>query len=155
MGFISKLKLLFTIQKPFGQATDAVIESKKTRRWWHLTATLIGIAITCYADYAGLLPPQYAIIVKCALIGLYALARGADNAESHDIKGYFRSSEFKVLLLGSAQTFFQDVKASGIDASWVGAGMAVLTILTSSGQNLSSRAPDPTGESKGLETKQE
>lgn len=141
MGLFSKLKLLFLIQKPAGEVFDAVAEAKKTKKYWHLAATLLGMVVGSSALWASFLPPQYAIVITAAAVAAYTIARGADKADNEDVKGYFTSSEFYVQVAGALQACFIAMKAGGISPAWIDGALSMIAIAAGSGQNLAARAP--------------
>lgn len=152
MGLIAKLKLLFEIQKPFGEAVDAVAEAKKTKKWVHFTVTLLGVLLSTVLALNGVIPPQYALIATTALQALYNIIRGADKADNEDIKGTLRTTEFWTTGLTEIQKGIVAVQTGGVSAEWLTMSSTIIGMALAAGQNLAARAPDPTGESKGLET---
>lgn len=144
MGFIQKIKLLFIVKKPVGEIADAVAEAKKTKKWLHFTATVLGIVTTGIAAYAGYMDPQLYVLVSSALNAIYNIVRGADKADNSDVKGTFTSTELYVSAFTEAQKFVVVAHAGGANYPWIDSLASFLNLIALvAGQNLAARAPNP------------
>ncbi len=142
MTFLTKIKLLFMVQKPAGEIADAVAEAKKTKKYIHLTATVLGIVATGIAAWSGYMDPQVYVIVSSALNAIYNIVRGADKADNSDVKGTFTASELYVSAFTEAQKFVVVAHTGGVHAPWLDAMASFLNMIALVfGQNLAARAP--------------
>src|SRR5947207_321065 len=138
MGLIEKLKLLIKIKKPLGDAVSAVEEAKKTKKWFHFAVTLVGILGSTAAALTGVIPPQAALIATTILQTIYNVIRRADTADSTEIKGTFRTTEFYMTALTELQKGIVAAQTGGINAEWFSVSSAIIGLGLSLGQNLSS-----------------
>lgn len=152
MKFLDKIKLLFKVQKPAGEILDAVAEAKKTKKWLHFAVTILGVALTTAGTLTGFVPPQTMLIITSVLQAIYNIVRGADKADNSDVKGTVMTTEFWMSALTEAQKALVVAHDGGINATWIAAGTSLVGAALAFGQNLSARAPDPTGASKGMDT---
>lgn len=151
MKFLDKIKLLFKIQKPAGEVLDAVAEAKKTKKWIHFTVTILGVALTTAGTLTGFVPPQTMVIVTSILQAIYNIVRGADKADNSDIKGTVLTTEFWMSALTEAQKALVVAHDGGVSAAWITSATSLVGAALAFGQNLSARAPDPAGLSKGMQ----
>ncbi len=141
MKFLDKLKLLFVVQKPAGEIMDAVAEAKKTKKWIHFGATVLGIAISASAAWSGYMSPTTATIVTSALNAIYNIVRGADKADNADVKGTFTTTELWLSVLNEAQSFIVAAHTGGVKAPWLDNFSALVNFGSLAlGQNLSARS---------------
>jgi len=143
MKLIDKLKLLFKVQKPAGEIVDAVAEVKKTKKWLHFTVTILGVALTTVGTLQGFVPPQTMLIVTSVLQAIYNVVRGADKADSTDVKGTFTTTEFWMSALTEAQKALVVAHDGGVSAPWIAGASSLVGFALSLGQNLAGRAPTP------------
>lgn len=142
MGFLSKLKLLFIVQKPLGEITEALEKAKKTKKWVQFSATVLSILGTSVASFNGYMDPQVAILVSAGISALYNVVRGAEKANYTDVKGPFTSTEFYSSVLTEAQKFVVVANNGGINAPWLSqlsTGINMLGLVI--GQFLAAQAP--------------
>ncbi len=150
MGFIEKLKLLFKVQKPINDTIVAVKEAKKTKKWIHFAVTMFAIVSSTVGALTGVIPPQVQLIIATVAQALYNIVRGADKADDNEVKGTLTSTEFWTTAATEIQKGIVAVQVGGVNPEWLAASSTAIGFLLSFGQNLAARAPDPTGESKGL-----
>lgn len=150
MKFLDKVKLLFKVKKPLGEVLDAVAEAKKTKKWLHFSVTILGVLLSTVLALNGVVPPQYSLIATTILQALYNIVRGADKADNEDVKGTLRTTEFWTTGLTEIQKGLVAVQTGGVNAEWLTMSSTVIGMALAAGQNLAARAPDPTGESKGM-----
>lgn len=141
MKFLDKLKLLFVVQKPAGEIMDAVADAKKTKKWIHFVATVLGIAISATAAWSGYMSPTAATIVTSALNAIYNIVRGADKADNTEVKGTFTTTELWLSVLNEAQNFVVAAHTGGVQAPWLENFAALVNFGSLAlGQNLSARS---------------
>lgn len=149
MKFLDKIKLLFKIQKPAGEVLDAVAEAKKTKKWIHFAATVLGIVATGIATWSGYMDPQIYVVVSSALNAIYNIVRGADKADNADVKGTFTTTELYLSAFTEAQKFVVVSHTGGAHYPWLDSLASFLNLVALVlGQNLAARAPDSTWETK-------
>lgn len=143
MGFIEKLKLLFKVKSVASDISDEVQEVKKTKKWLHFIVTLLGTLLTTASAAAGLLSPMTQLIVVTILQCVYNIVRGADKADSDEIKGTFRTTEFWMSALSEVQKGFVSLQAGGVNPEWMVTSTALIGATLSFGQNLAARTLPP------------
>lgn len=143
MGLIDKLKLLFKIQKPVKEVIDEVTEAKRTKKWFHFAVTLIGTLGATAAAMTGLIPAQAQLIATTVLQALYNIVRGADKADTAEIKGTFRTTEFWLTALAEIQKGVVAAQQGGINPEWLATSSAIIGAALSLGQNLAARSITP------------
>jgi len=142
MKFLTKIKLLFMVQKPAGEIVDAVAEAKKTKKWIHFAATVFGILATGIAAWSGYMSPQVYVVVSSALNAIYNIVRGADKADNSDVKGTFTATELYVSAFTEAQKFVVVAHTGGAQYPWLDSMASFLNLIALvAGQNLAARAP--------------
>lgn len=142
MGFIEKIKWLFTIQKPAGQVIDAVKEAKQTKKWFHFTVTLIGTLGSTAAALTGVIPAPVQLVATTVLQALYNIIRGADKADNAEIKGTLRTTEFWLTALTEIQKGIVATQMGGINPEWLATSSTVVGMALAAGQNLAARKPE-------------
>ena len=143
MGLIEKLKLLFKVKKPLGDAIDAVKEAKKTKKWFHFAVVLIGTLGSTAAALTGIIPPPAQLVAVTILQSLYNILRGADKADNNEVKGTLTTTEFWTTALSEMQKGIVSVQTGGINPEWLMTSSTIIGMLLAAGQNLAARAPDP------------
>jgi hypothetical protein len=142
MGLIEKLKLLIKIKKPVGEIVDAAKKAKETKKWLQFTVTLLGTLASTAAALTGVIPPQAQLIATTVLQALYNILRGAEKAESSDVKGTLRTTEFWMSGLTEVQKGLVSVQMGGINPEWMATSTALIGAALAFGQNLASRIPE-------------
>ena len=142
MGFIEKIKWLFTIQKPAGQVIDAVAEAKKTKRWFHFAVTLIGTLGSTAAALTGVIPAPVQLVATTVLQSIYNIVRGADKADNAAVKGTLRTTEFWLTALTEIQKGIVAAQMGGINPEWLATSSTVVGMALAAGQNLAARKPE-------------
>lgn len=144
MGLWEKIKLLFKIKGPAGDAVDAFKDAKKTKKWFHFAVTIIGVLATTVLALNGIIPPELQNIISSFLQALYNFIRGADKASDDEIKGTFRTTEFWLSGITEFQKAVVASKTGNVTPHWVALFGTILDMgALALGQNLSSRAPNP------------
>lgn len=141
MTLISKLKLLFAVRKPVGEITDAFASVKKTKKYVSFAVTVLGSLITAVSALNGLIPPIYAIIATTALQAAYNILRGLDKADSAEVKGTLRTTEFWMTGLNEVQKVFLATQTQGINPEWLAMSSTIVGMALAAGQNLAARTP--------------
>ncbi len=143
MGFLTKLKWMFKIQKPAGQVIVAVSEVRKTKKWVHFAVTVLGSLATTAGTLTGVIPPQIQMMAVSVLNALYNIVRGADKADDPTVKGPLCTTEFWVTALVESQKAFVTMHNGGVVAPWLEYTMSALNALSLIfGQNLAARTPE-------------
>lgn len=150
MGFTEKLKLLFKIEKPLNETIVAVKDVKKTKKWIHFIVTILGVGGSTVAALQGYIPPYVSLIITTVFQSLYNIVRGADKADDNEVRGTLRTTEFWLTALTEIQKGIVATQEGRVSPEWLATSSAVIGFFLSLGQNLAARAPDPSGESKGL-----
>lgn len=150
MGFIEKLKLLFKVKKPVSDVIEAVTEAKRTKKWLHFAVTLLGTLASTAGALTGVIPPQAQLIITTVLQALYNIMRGADKADSQEVKGTLRTTEFWLTGLTEAQKMFVGLHA-GIGSEWLSSAAMFTGAALAFGQNLASRTPETLKDSTTVE----
>lgn len=141
MSLIQKLKLLIQIRKPAGEIADALQSVKKTKKYVAFAVTVLGSLITAVSALNGLIPPIYAIIATTALQAAYNIIRGLDKADSAEVKGTLRTTEFWMTGLNEVQKVFLATQTQGINPEWLAMSSTVVGMALAAGQNLAARTP--------------
>jgi len=139
MGLIEKLKLLFKVKKPVEDVIDAAKAASKTRKWFSFVVTLVGTLGTTAAALTGVIPPQAQLVAVTVLQSLYNILRGADKAETSEIKGTLRTTEFWLTGLSEIQKTFVAFQTGGWYPEWMATATTVTGMALAAGQNLASR----------------
>lgn len=142
MGVIEKLKLLFKVRKPVGAIIDQVKEAKSPLTGWKTVAfwvTLLGSLASTAAALTGVVPAPVQLVATTVLSAFYNILRGLQKAESPEIKGTLRTTEFWLSALGEVQKGFVAVHAGGINPEWMSTATMIVGMALAAGQNLAAR----------------
>lgn len=148
MSVLTKLKLLFSVRKPAGTITDAIVEVKKTKKYVHFAVTVLGSLLTALLALNGIIHPVYSIIATTVLQALYNIVRGLDKADSAEVKGTLRTTEFWMTGLNEVQKVFLTTQTQGINPEWLAMSSTIVGMALAAGQNLAARTPAIPAEEK-------
>lgn len=142
MGAWKKLKLLFKIRKPASQVVSTVAEAGNKDRGWKTLSfwvTLLGSLAATGTALTGVIPPPAQLVAVTVLTAFYNILRGLQKADSPEIKGTLRTTEFWLSALGEGQKALVAFQMGGIHPNWMASATATVGALLAAGQNLSAR----------------
>lgn len=139
MGAFAKLKLLFKYRKPLGQVAQAIGQAKKGWKTIAFWTTLVATCLTTVGALQGVIPPQAMVIATSVLTGFYNVLRGLQKAETPEIKGTLRTTEFGLTVLGEVQKTIVAIQSGGVNPEWLTTAATISAVTFGIGQNLAAR----------------
>lgn len=143
MTILSKIKLLFKIQKPANEIIDAVKQVKKTKKWVHFAVTILGTLLSTAAALGGAIPVTAQLVIVTVLQALYNIMRGLDKADDAEVRGTLVTTEFWMTGLSEIQKALLAAHDGGISAPWMTSLSSIVAATLAFGQNLAARKPTP------------
>lgn len=143
MSLLTKIKMLFKLQKPAGQLINDV--KKMERNWKEVSfwVSLVGSLAGFAGALSGVIPPATAMLITTGLGTVYNLLKGFQKAETEGVRPPLQSREFWIGAMTILSNGLIEAKTAGVDGEWVAITSAVIAGAMAAAQNLGAKQPKP------------